>query len=115
MRLCNIRIGKRKLIFSHQESISVPDYAFGIIYPSENGLVITDACGKARLMIIKDHDGVFCWFVSGRKQGRRFRTMHTTNEDEKEYGLDKLSYSECIALATAIYRKCQQFIREKKR
>ncbi|QRC83495.1 hypothetical protein IFY68_05538 (plasmid) [Klebsiella pneumoniae] len=37
---------------------------------------------------------------------------HTSREDEIEFGLDRMKYDEVIAMATRIYRKCQQYLSE---
>lgn len=92
----------------------VPDKCAGLIYPVKQGLVITDETGEARLLVITDKGCEFSWFVSGRKRSGKYRTTHTTSEDEKVFGLDRMNYSEVIELATRIHQKCQQYLSEQK-
>lgn len=105
-----IKLGGKRLSFSSCESGSVPDKSYGLIYPHRQGIVITDDRCEARLLIVTDEGGDFCWFVSGRRHSGKYRITHTTSDDEKEFGLDKLKYSEVIELATRIYHKCQRYL-----
>ncbi|WP_374936540.1 hypothetical protein [Klebsiella pneumoniae] len=114
MTMKKIRLGSKKLFFTTANETTVPDKSSGLIYPTPQGFAITDKRGEAKLLIIADEGGELCWFVSGRKHSGKFRMSHTTRDDEKEFGLDRMKYAEVIALATCIYRKCQQYLAEMK-
>lgn len=109
-----IRLRNKKLFFTTTNETTVPDKSSGLIYPVPQGLALTDKRGEVKLLIIADEGGELCWFVSGRKHSGKYRMSHTTCDDEKEFGLDRMKYAEVIALATCIYQKCQQYLAEMK-
>lgn len=114
MSLCKIRIGTRWVFFSSEKDCTLPDCRAGVIYPATEGLIITDSQKQPRLIILTDEVGGFSWFVSGRKRGKRLQFLPTTCEDEREFGLDKMTYSQIIELATRTYQKCQRILKSLK-
>ncbi|EOC0011597.1 hypothetical protein ACI0X9_003281 [Cronobacter turicensis] len=111
MSLCKIRIGTRWVLLSPENDGLVNDNRAGLIYPAPEGLIITDNNGEPRLIIMTDEAGGFSWFVSGRKRGKRIQILPTTSEDEKDFGLDRMSYAQIIELATRTFKKCQRVLK----
>lgn len=105
-----LSIGNKKLLVVQRRQKSIPEKIHGLIFPHYQGMVITDDRGEARLLIVTETGCDFCWFVSGRPKAGKYRISHTTFEDEKEFGLDKLKYSEIIDLATRLHQKCQKYL-----
>lgn len=107
-----IKLGGKRFHFTPELQSIVPDKSSGLIYPVEHGFAITDKSGVPRLLVISDEGSEFCWFVSGQKKAGKYRLTHTSDEDEKEFGLDSMVYEDVISLATRIYRKCQKYLAE---
>ncbi|MDI9095009.1 MULTISPECIES: hypothetical protein [Providencia] len=98
--------------FTPEAQAIIPEKSSGLIYPVEQGFAITDKSGVPRLLVISDEGSEFCWFVSGQKKAGKYRLSITTDEDEKEFGIDGMVYEDVISLATRIYRKCQKYLAE---
>lgn len=109
----NLR-GKR-LVFSVCATTPIPLGADGLIFPHDNGLIITDEQGIERLFIEHDDATGICWFLNVGKRGAR-RWFEPTNDTVLlSFGLKNLTYDATLILAQRIFQQCKKYLSARKR
>ncbi len=100
-----IALRGRRLIFTSSLLNSVPSGSVGLIYPLNNGFVITNKKGEEKLFVENDGTGSVCWFLAIHKKMGKRRFSPTNHDLLKEFGLEKLSYCGVMTLAKSIYEQ----------